>query len=91
LVERLTNEQNVDITTKPGAVGQDLLHSAKQHAQQSLLDVVVAVNGRGQRLSQEIEDALLLLGEFFALLDVLAGNGRKQLFAFLKRTVKLIS
>ena len=36
----------------------------------------MAVNGRGQRLSQEIEDALLLLGEFFALLDVLAGNGR---------------
>ena len=75
----ITDEQNVDVTTKPGPVGQDLLNSSQEHAQQRLLHVVVAVDGRCQRLGQQLEDVLLLLGQVLALQDVFAGDGGRVL------------
>jgi len=71
----LTDEQNVDVTTKPGAVGQNFLDTSEQHAEKGLLDEVVTVDGRGHGLGKKIEDISLLFGKIFALKDIFTGNG----------------
>lgn len=43
-----TDEQDVDVSSDAGAVFQHLLHSTQQHAENSLLDVLVAVDAGSQ-------------------------------------------
>ena len=50
IVHLRTDEQDVDVTTESGAIGQDLLHATEQHAEQSFLHIVMTVNGRSKRL-----------------------------------------
>ena len=82
-----TDEQYVDVTTESGAIGQDLLHATKQHAEQSLLHIVVTVNWRSTRLRQEVKNTLALLGEGFALRDVFTGNGRDVIILTMDKVV----
>lgn len=54
----ITNEQDVDVPSDAGSVLQHLLHTTQQHAEDGLLDVLVAVDAGGQGTSQLIKDVL---------------------------------
>lgn len=53
-----TDEQDVDVSSDAGAVFQHLLHAAQQHAEDGLLDVLMAVDAGSQGASQLIENIL---------------------------------
>jgi hypothetical protein len=52
----VTDHQNVDISTNVSAVFQIFLLSSKKQQQDGLLDVVAAVDRRGERLRKKVED-----------------------------------
>lgn len=54
----ITNEQDVDVPSDAGSILQHLLHATQQHAEDGLLDVLVAVDAGGQGTSQLIKDVL---------------------------------
>lgn len=54
----ITNKQDVDVASDAGSIVQHLLHATQQHAQDGLLDVLVAVDAGGQGASQLIKDVL---------------------------------
>lgn len=53
-----TDEEDVDVPSDAGSVLQNLLHAAQQHAEDGLLDVLVAVDAGGQRAGQLVKDVL---------------------------------
>lgn len=54
----ITNKQDVDVASDAGPIVQHLLHATQQHAEDGLLDVLVAVDAGGQGTSQLIKDVL---------------------------------
>lgn len=53
-----TDEQDVDVSSDSRAVLEDLLHASQQHAEDGLLDVLVAVDTGSQGTSELIEHIL---------------------------------
>lgn len=54
----ITNQQDVDVASDAGSIVQHLLHATQQHAEDGLLDVLVAVDAGGQGASQLVKDVL---------------------------------
>lgn len=54
----ITNQQDVDVASDAGSIVQHLLHATQQHAEDGLLDVLVAVDTGGQGASQLVKDVL---------------------------------
>lgn len=52
---RVSDEEDVDISTKPSAVGQDFFKTAEQHAEEGSFDVLVTMDGWRQRFAQQME------------------------------------
>lgn len=69
----IADEQDVDVASEAGAVGQHFLQAAEEHAEQGALDVLVAVDGGRQGFGQQLEHVLRLHArELLALADVFA-------------------
>ncbi len=70
----------IGLPPQPGAIVKDLLHPAKEHVEHCLLDVLVAVDGGGQRLRQHLKRVVLLAPrESLDLGHVLGGEERGHL------------
>jgi hypothetical protein len=80
-------QQDVDVPSQSGAVGQHFLHPSQQQAQYGPLDVLVSVDRRRQRLGQQVEDVLVGASELFASGDVFSRDARVGFFAQLGQVV----
>ena len=65
----VADHEDVDVSSKMGAVVEVLLHTSEKHEEDGFLEMIVSVNTRGQGLGKEIED-VLPFADFIDISDV---------------------